>query len=125
MDWNSLIQVIIESGIIQFFVGLWTGHRKKVKTNQQLTSEIPDIEKTLKNLNNKLNDIGDGVKEVLHSELDGLCFKIKRQDGGTEEQNNRLDNIYKSYKALHGNGAGTKLYEETKKLPIIDKETER
>lgn len=120
MDWNAIFEAILQSGIIQFFAGLWGGHRKKSETQKKLVSEIPEIDKTLEKINGKLDVVGDGMQQILHTELDELCFKIiYEQKGGTELQFTRLDHIYASYHALGGNGTGTKLYMQAKAMPVI------
>ncbi|WEV40373.1 hypothetical protein [Lactobacillus sp. ESL0681] len=101
---------IMQSGIVQFIIGLWSGHKRKVKTNEQLLAQIPEIVETV-------NQLKAGEVEDLHVELDGLAHTIIKQGYSTDEQFIRLNQIYGVYHSLGGNGLGTKLYEEAKELP--------
>ncbi|MDF7672184.1 hypothetical protein PT281_02630 [Lactobacillus sp. ESL0701] len=123
MDWNLLFEWIWRLGVVQFIVGLWTGHQKRAQTNKKLVSEIPDLDETLAKINKKLDVVGQGMQEILHTELDELCYRIIYvQKGGTEQQFTRLKHIYESYHALQGNGTGTKLYKQAIAMPVILKE---
>lgn len=64
-----------------------------------------------------------GVLSLLHNRLYELAREAIRRNGITEDELDELENLYRPYKQLGGNGTGCQLYERAKKLPLIS-ETE-
>lgn len=59
----------------------------------------------------------DAIRSLLRTEIIHICYKAQEQ-GYIEIYNlENLVDMYKSYKALGGNGAITEIYEHTTNLP--------
>ena len=61
-----------------------------------------------------------GVLSLLHSRLYDLARETIRRNGITEDELDELENLYRPYVGLGGNGTGLQLYERAKRLPLID-----
>lgn len=60
-----------------------------------------------------------GVLSLLHNRIYELAREAIKRGGITEDELDELENLYRPYKALGGNGTGCQLYERAKKLPLI------
>lgn len=62
-----------------------------------------------------------GLKELLWAELRKVHSDAFEQGGLSIEDRQHLESVYSAYHdGAHGNGTGTRLYQDAMKLPIID-----
>lgn len=59
----------------------------------------------------------DAIRSLLRTEIISICYKSLEQGYIAIYNLENLIDMYKSYKALGGNGAITQIYEQTTKLP--------
>ncbi|WP_147440984.1 MULTISPECIES: hypothetical protein [unclassified Lactobacillus] len=104
--------------IAQLIKTYYANHKQRKKLEDQL----PSIIQSIKEIQGVVDSLKTGEIEALHSDLDELAHQIEKQGYQTEQQCNRLNQIYNTYHTLGGNGSGTKLYEQVSKLPIKNKE---
>lgn len=64
--------------------------------------------------------IRDGMRALLWRELKNIHAEAVAQEGLDVEDRRHLENVYSAYHAIGGNGTGTRLYEESMRLPVID-----
>lgn len=62
----------------------------------------------------------DGMRALLWRELKNIHAEAVAQEGLDVEDRRHLENVYSAYHAIGGNGTGTRLYEESMRLPLID-----
>lgn len=117
MDFKNIWDWLSRLGIITWLTGLWHRHRKKVTAEKELLEQVPQIKNSVDELTRLVTQLKTGEVEDLHVELDEICHQIIRQGYSTPDQFERLEQIYKVYHALGGNGLGTKLYLEARALP--------
>jgi hypothetical protein len=66
-----------------------------------------------------------GLKELLWAELKKTHADAVKQGGLTIEDRQHLENVYSAYhNGAHGNGTGTRLYQDAMNLPVIDMKKE-
>lgn len=67
--------------------------------------------------------LNDGVKALLQDRLFQTCNHYIFTQGFMEMKDlNNIENLYKNYKNLGGNGVGTELYERCKQLDLVNAE---
>ena len=59
----------------------------------------------------------DAIRSLLRTEIISICYKSLEQGYIAIYNLENLIDMYKSYKALGGNGAITQIYEQTTRLP--------
>ncbi len=76
--------------------------------------------KKLKTVHTKNESVAEGVQSLLRDRLFQTCnYYILKQGFVEMDDMNNIENLYKSYAKLGGNGVGTELYERCKKLPLV------
>lgn len=59
-----------------------------------------------------------GMRALLWGELKQMHLDAAKAGGLTTEERHQLENVYKAYHALGGNGTGTRLHDEAMNLPV-------
>ena len=62
----------------------------------------------------------DGMRALLWRELRNIHADAVANGGMDLEERRHLENVYSAYHNIGGNGTGTRLYEESMRLPVLD-----
>ena len=62
----------------------------------------------------------EGMRALLWRELRNIHSDAFQQGGMDVEERRHLENVYSAYHNIGGNGTGTRLYEESMRLPVLD-----
>lgn len=62
----------------------------------------------------------EGMRALLWRELRNIHSDAVQQGGMDLEERRHLENVYSAYHNIGGNGTGTRLYEESMRLPVLD-----
>ena len=78
-------------------------------------------------LNSKATESGDaatgereGVRVLLWDKLRCIHSEAMERGGMSVEDRRYAEDVYSAYHKLSGNGTGTRLYEESMSLPVLD-----
>ena len=64
--------------------------------------------------------ITEGMRALLWRELRNIHSDAVQRGGLDVEERRHLENVYSAYHNIGGNGTGTRLYEESMNLPVLD-----
>lgn len=87
-----------------------------------LASLITMSKTKIKKEQKMLEALNKGVRALLWDKLNLIYEMGEFYEGIEVDELHNAENIYNAYHALGGNGTGTKIYEDIKKLPINTKE---
>ena len=62
----------------------------------------------------------EGMRALLWRELRNIHSDAVQRGGMEVEERRHLENVYSAYHNIGGNGTGTRLYEESMHLPVLD-----
>ncbi|MCO6516832.1 MAG: hypothetical protein J6586_10150 [Snodgrassella sp.] len=122
LDWEYVFDFLASVGFFGWIAQLIKNYYANHKQRKKLEDQLPSIIQSIKEIQGVVDSLKTGEIEALHSDLDELAHQIEKQGYQTEQQCNRLNQIYNTYHNLGGNGSGTKLYEQVSQLPIKSKE---
>lgn len=82
------------------------------------TYMITKTSKVVKDKENRDKQIVEGLKSLTRIQINSACYKANSvgEIGVNELQD--IEDLYKSYKTLGGNGRTEKIVQETRKLPV-------
>ena len=64
--------------------------------------------------------VKEGMRALLWRELRNIHAEAVERGGMDVADRRHLENVYSAYHNIGGNGTGTRLYEESMHLPVID-----
>ncbi|HCS93138.1 MAG TPA: hypothetical protein DIW15_00315 [Bavariicoccus seileri] len=111
LEVNSVILSIFGMGV---FTILWKGLSvitKAMKDKAEAKKKIAD------NTESRFKNIEDGMVAMLHSRIYKMCSEYLNDGWISFDDLDDLDYLFKSYKALGGNGTGETIYNKVKDLP--------
>ena len=62
----------------------------------------------------------DGMRALLWRELKNIHAEAVQHGGMDVEERRHLENVYSAYHGIGGNGTGTRLFQESMEMPVID-----
>lgn len=68
----------------------------------------------------KVAALNSGMRALLWRELETFHAQAMADGGLDVEARRHLEDVYKSYHDLGGNGTGTRLYEDAMGMPVVD-----
>ena len=106
--WIELLFIILSSVLSVVVAYLGRKIAKEQERRDAMETKINREEQALK----------DGIKAILRDRLFNICEQCEDRGSLRIEDVENIDEIFKSYEALGGNGAAKKVYTDTIKLPI-------
>lgn len=104
--WQTLLTAFITGGGCSIILYLLQRHDQKKDCRDEETQKMVNLL------------IGMGHDRIYSLGMDA----IKKGHISAGEYDNLVHGLYEPYKALGGNGTGTRIIEEVKKLPIVEEE---
>lgn len=108
------MQEFILSHLVEVIVGVIVGVCIAI-----LTNSYKQLEKKLKEKDERVEASNKGIKALLHHQLYSDCQRLIVEGCVTSEELSDIEQIYDSYHALGGNGTGTTLYNRIQSLPLV------
>lgn len=62
----------------------------------------------------------EGIRALLWRELKNIHAEASERGGMDIEERRHLENVYSAYHGIGGNGTGTRLFQESMEMPVID-----
>lgn len=62
----------------------------------------------------------EGMRALLWRELKNIHAEASERGGMDIEERRHLENVYSAYHGIGGNGTGTRLFQESMEMPVID-----
>lgn len=84
-----------------------------------IRSKTNKTQKQLDKEREEMDALKQGMRAILWENLNTIYKKAKDQNGLSVEERHNLTNIYEAYHALGGNGTGTRLHDESMRLPVL------
>ena len=78
------------------------------------------IYKPLKTIRQQYDAVSNGIKIILHFRLNRECLRVQHKKCMTLGERQDIEDIFKAYEDLHGNGTGKQLYQQTMLLPVCE-----
>lgn len=82
------------------------------------------IYKPLKTIRQQYDAVSNGIKIILHFRLNRECLRVQHKKCMTLGERQDIEDIFKAYEDLHGNGTGKQLYQQTMLLPVCEGRTD-
>ena len=107
----SLALAAFVSGIVGAFVSSVVASIKSQghKAQQRATEERAELE-----------SMKAGIRALLWCELERIHSVAMSKGGLTVDQRRHLESVYSAYHGLGGNGTGTRLFQDSMEMQVID-----
>lgn len=98
--------------------GLHADRRREMSEMERRRRDESDALRRIERTTTCIPAISNGVRQLLKAELVRSYESFVERGWIDTEGREHVENVYRAYHSLAGNGTGTKLYEEIMKLPI-------
>lgn len=101
-NWGAILGLLVNIGVLKYVLII-------------LKNKFDDYQK-------RAEARDDATKSLCRTQIISICHKAQREGHIAYYNLENLTLLYKSYKALGGNGAAEKMYNKTINLPQIEEE---
>lgn len=96
----TVINLLIQCGMVKFIASIYQAYKKQVVEKEQKTEALQE-----------------GMRSVLRAEIISMYYKSEAQGFIAIYNLENMNDMYKAYKTLGGNGAITEIYHKAMALP--------
>lgn len=114
----------MSEGVIIAIITAISGTLIQIITHIRTVKEanLQKVKDDIEKIKSSIQDNNEGTKVLLADKLKFLCSKALNEGEIDYDSLRIIENLYKSYHQLGGNGFMTDIYEKVKELPITFKE---